>query len=204
MDFNSQYKVKESFGTIETHEVFLDALAQTKEADLGISEKKFEVKINAKVLYAMLVVFFMVASVLFGKTFYLQIVEGNALSIISQNNKGKIDLVRPERGIIYDVNFKKLVLNAPAYDVVCDKKSFSESPNKPIPTLETMANIVGRPYADLYTQITTSETAKVLVAENVEQKKLLVLEANLHAMPGCTIEKNTVRNYLFGSISTTK
>ena len=34
-----KYKISHSPGSIETHEVFLDKLARTKEEDLGISEK---------------------------------------------------------------------------------------------------------------------------------------------------------------------
>src|SRR3989344_5982341 len=123
MDF-SKYKIKESIGSIETNEIFLDTLAHKKEEEFGLSEKKLEVKIKEKLIYSIFAVFLLIALVLFGKTLYLQTFEGKQLYNLSQNNKGKISLIRPERGIIYDKNMKKLVWNSPAYDVICDKKNF--------------------------------------------------------------------------------
>ncbi len=40
MDIN-KYKIKKSNADIETHHVFLDTLAHSKEEEMGIFEKKF-------------------------------------------------------------------------------------------------------------------------------------------------------------------
>ena len=52
----SKYKIKESLGNLETHEVFLDTLAHQKEEEFGIFEKKFEVKIKERIIY---IIFFL-------------------------------------------------------------------------------------------------------------------------------------------------
>ena len=124
MKFKSKYKIKESIGDIETHEVFMDSLAHVKEEELGISEKKFEVKIKEKIIYAMFGLFFLLAAFLLSKTFYLQIFQGKELAAISESNKARISSIRPERGIIYDKNLTKLVQNSPAFDLVCDKRNY--------------------------------------------------------------------------------
>src|SRR3989344_9195915 len=111
MNLRSKYKVKNSGGNIETHEIFLDNLARRKEEELGLSEKKLEVPLKERIIYALFVVFLLVIFTFAVKTFYLQVVEGKKFFISAQNNKGKISLIRPERGIIYDRNLKKLVLN---------------------------------------------------------------------------------------------
>ena len=57
MNFYSKYKIKRLPGSIETHEVFLDKLAQIEEENLGITEKKLEVPLAEKVPYILLVIF---------------------------------------------------------------------------------------------------------------------------------------------------
>src|SRR5437870_1017157 len=123
----SKFKIKKSASDIETHHVFLDTLAHSREAELGISEKKFEVPLSKTIIYLMFGIFFFLAIGLFSKTFYLQIINGEKLYTLSENNKGNIDLISPERGIVYDKNLKRLVLNSPAYDLVCNKKNFYDA-----------------------------------------------------------------------------
>jgi len=196
----SHLKIKESSVNIETHEVFLDKLAHQREEEFGFSEKKFEVKIKGKLLYSIFVLFFIFSIILFFKTFYLQIFEGNKLYAIAENNKGKVNLVRSERGIIYDRNFKKLVLNAPAYDFVCDKRNFSRYQPQSLREIEIMSEVLGKNYSEIEDLIGKSEELKVLVSENLNQEMLLVLETKMNDLPDCQIEKNTIRNYLMGPV----
>lgn len=196
-----KYKVKKSFGDIETHEVFLDKLAHEKEEEFGVSEKKFEVKIKEKLIYMIFGLFFIVSALLFSKTFYFQIIEGKQLYAISQNNKGKINLIRPERGIIYDKNLKKLVSNSPAYDLVCDKKSMSlDENNGRSKEIGGIAQILRKSFTEIESEIINSEESKVLIAPNIDHQTLLVLEVRSSEFPNCQIEKNTVRDYAMGPL----
>jgi len=198
--YDSKYKIKESFGSLETHEVFLDTLAHQKEEELGITEKKFEVKIKEKIIYFIFGLFFLVSLVLFYKTFYLQVFQGAVLHRASESNKAKISLIRPERGIIYDVNLKKLVMNSPAYDFVCDKRNFIAGSSEYIKELATISEITGMAMQELSEVITQSQESKVLILENIDHEVLLVLEARIDELPDCKIEKNTMRNYTLGSV----
>ena len=83
MNFN-KYSIKRSSVDIETHEVFLDDLAHQKEAELGISEKKFEVRIKEKFIYAIFVLFFLATFLLFTATFYLQVIQGDDLYTLAE------------------------------------------------------------------------------------------------------------------------
>lgn len=195
-----RYKVRRDSVDIETHEVFLDTMAKTKQAEMGISEKRFEVKIKERIIYAIFGIFFVATLVLFSKTFYLQVVEGKHLLVLSQSNKGKVDLIRPERGIIYDKNLKKLVLNAPAYDLVCDKRNIYQSSEESIQKMKNIASVLGKDYAEIESQITNSEDPDIVIAQNLSQENLLVLEAKIGEIPDCQIEKNTDRKYAFGPI----
>lgn len=200
MDLYRKYKVKESVGDIETHEVFLDSLAKNKEEEFGLSEKKFEVKIKEKIIYVIFGLFFVFAAVLFSKTFYLQIIQGSQLHSLSENNKGRIGLVIPERGIIYDSNLKKLVSNFPAFDLLCDKRTFSAANEEFAREIALLSRVLKKDADQIKGEINASEQFEVVLSENIEQETLLVLEAKMGDLPDCHIEKNTVRNYAFGPI----
>ncbi len=196
----SKYKIKQSHGDIETHHVFLDTLANKKSEELGFSEKKFEVPLSKTMIYVLFGFFMIFTLILFGKTFYLQTFKGKQLFIASQNNKGNINVINAERGIIYDSRGVKLVLNAPDFDLVCDKRKFSDTnPNAPI-EISTIAHILSKDPAEISDTFITSNTVKVLVSENIPQQTLLVLEAKMGDLPNCMIEKNTLRNYVMGPI----
>jgi len=109
-------------------------------------------------------------------------------------------LIIPERGIIYDSNFKKLVSNSPAFDLVCDKQHFSISSNEVENEIKDIALIVEKDPNELKGKIETSVSPKVLVAENISHENLLVLETRINDFTGCRLQQNTERNYLYGPI----
>ncbi|MEK7664079.1 MAG: penicillin-binding protein 2 [Patescibacteria group bacterium] len=198
MNWN-KYKIKKALGNIETHEVFLDKLAHVKEEELGLSEKKLEVKIKEKIIYTILGLFFLITSILFFRTFYWQVINGKTLRNIADNNKGKISIIRPERGIVYDKNFKKLVLNSPAYDLVCDKRNFSDS-GDPVKEVENLSKTLNEDFNTIENKIASSLDSEVLISENLSHENLLVLESKISELPSCKIETNTKRDYVMGSI----
>lgn len=194
------YIVKEQGGNIETQEVFLDAMAHAKEREGGLSEHKLEVKISETIIYALFGIFAALTILLFFKTFYWQVAQGEKLSAMAKNNTGRIDFLPAPRGIIYDKNLKKLVSNAPAFDVVCDKKSTALTPDNSSREIEEIAAVAGVDSADLQDQISQPQQPNVLVAENISQQTLLVLEARAADFPDCRIQKNTARNYAAGPV----
>ncbi len=195
-----KYKIKQSHSDIETHHIFLDMMAHTKENELGIGEKKFEIPLSKNLIYLLYGLFLICAFILFSKSFYLQIIAGKQMYSISENNKGKIGLILPERGIIYDSNGKKLVLNAPDFNLVCDKRDFLQTSPETQQEIEIMAEVLSKPSVEIKDIINISEDSKVLIYENIPQEVLLVLETKMPSLPNCYIEKNTIRHYVMGSI----
>lgn len=195
-----KYKIKRAAEELETHHVFLDALAHSREEAMGITEKKFEVPLGASTIYLLFGFFFVCSLILFSKTFYLQVIDGKQLYIASENNKGKINLIPAPRGIIYDSNGVKLVLNSPDFNLVCDKRNFIQSSPKSMSQISVMSAVLGQPEAQISAAINASEESKVLMLENIPQETLLVLEAKMNELSDCHIEKNTLRNYVMGPI----
>jgi penicillin-binding protein 2 len=194
------YKIKGFDNNIEPHEVFLDKLAHVKEEEFGITEKKFEVPLAGALAYLIFAGFFIIAIVFFFRVFSLQVIDGKKIAIEAENNKGSANLIVPERGIIYDKNFQKLVINSPAYDLVCDRAFFSVSSPETLSQIKTVSEIFAEPQDNIVKKIQESNNTQVLVAENINHEKLLVLESRLGEIPNCNVTKDTARNYVFGSM----
>lgn len=190
--FHKKYKLKNKYFTdIEPHEVFLDSMAKNEELEAGFSAKKIEVPVKEKKAYLLMAVFSVIVILFFIKIFFLQIVNGNKFFILAENNKGKSAIIKPERGIIYDRNMKKMVSNSPDFDLVCDRKNLQN--------IDKLSEILKIDISELQNNINDSQEQNVLISENLSQEGLLVLEARIKEFPGCKITDNVIRNYLLGS-----
>ncbi len=202
------YRVKNSSVDIEPHEVFLDKLAQSKEDEFGLSERKFEVPLKERVSYFLFVVFLLLSIILFSKIFYFQIFEGKKLYVEAENNKGSVNLAVPTRGIIYDRNMTKLVLNSPAYDLVCDRAwleigaggSSGLASEEISQKVKEIAEAVGKNPQEVFDNIQNTVSSEVLIADNIGHEQLLLLETKINDFQGCSVRQNTARKYVYGPI----
>ena len=194
------YKIKKSLSDIEPHEVFLDKLAHSREDELGLSERRLEVPLKEKISYALLCGFFVLALILFSRVFYFQIIEGKKLFTEAENNKGSVNMIMPSRGIIYDKQMKKFVVNSPAYDLTCDRAHFSKSSEKISQEIKDISDSLSVSQQDVMSKIQSTDSSEVLLAENISQQGLLLLEAKINNITECKIQQNTARNYIYGSI----
>jgi len=196
--FLKNYKLKNKYSfDIEPHEVFLDNMAQKEEEQSGFSEKKFEIPLGNGKVYFVMSVFLIAVVLIFSKVFYLQIIQGQEFSVLAENNKGKITLIKPERGIIYDRNMKKLVANAPSFDLTCDRRDFDISGSEIYNKISNLAEIINKTPEELQNIINDSLEQNILIAENLTHDQIIVLEARISEFQGCKIENNIIRNYIF-------
>ena len=66
---------------------------------------------------ALIIGLFVVAAIILGKLFYIQIID-DEYKINSNNNSMVYDIIYPTRGIIYDRNGKIIVSNKVTYDIL--------------------------------------------------------------------------------------
>ena len=125
----SKFRIKRFGKEIEPQEILLDSLAQKKEREFGISEKKLEIPLSQKILRGFWFGFLILVLFLFAKTAQLQILEGETFSQRSEENRFVIRLIQAQRGVIYDKDLNQLVFNKPSFDFVCDGKVVSENLN---------------------------------------------------------------------------
>ena len=189
-------KIKLGSGEIiEPEEVFLDNLAQKKEEDLGISEKKFEIPLSKRILQGFYFISIILLLILFSKSFYFQIIQGKEFSQKSKNNSEKLIFERPDRGVIYDKNDELLVSNLPSFDLVVDRRDLPKDELEKTKVIKNVSKIINTDSETLETQINNITSPVMLVSENLEHETLLKLEPKINDLPGFYIEKNTTRDY---------
>jgi len=194
-------KIKRPFvSDLEPHEIFLDNLAQKKEAELGISEKRFEVPLSGRILK----IFFFSAMVLifslFFKTFQLQALRHKDFLVRAQENKFIIRSIQSSRGVIYDSKGVQLVFNKSSFDLVVDKREMPEFEPERNEVLAEISTILGVNADDLKEKLSLSKDDQVLISENLDQQKLILLETKIVDLPGFEIKKNYTRDYKDGSV----
>ena len=125
----SKFRIKKFEQELEPQEIFLDSLAQKKEREFGISEKKLEIPLSQKILRGFWFGFLILVLLLFAKTAQLQILEHETFIQRSEENRFAIRLIQAQRGVIYDQDLNQLVFNKPEFDFVCDGQVVSENLN---------------------------------------------------------------------------
>jgi len=194
-------KIKRPFSPdLEPHEIFLDNLAQKKEAELGISEKRFEVPLSGRILKVFLLFAVVLIFFLFFKTFQLQVLRYKDFLVRAQENKFIIKSVQSSRGVIYDSKGIQLVFNKSSFDLVVDKKELPGSDLERKRILAEISMILGTNSDDLEKKLSLFQNDQVLVSENLDQQKLILLETKITDFPGFEIQKNYARDYKEGSV----
>lgn len=186
-------KVKMSFREeIEPHEVFLDKLSQEKEDDF---KEKFEVPLSQKKILTLKIIFLILFLVVLGKTFQLQVLEGQKFLSQALENKERSYQIRAPRGIIYDKKMNRLVFNKPAYDLICDKRDLPRTEIEKVKIIEEVAEILNEDKELILKTINEAEFSVIPISENLPHQILVVLETRIKGLTGFRVEENTVRYY---------
>ncbi len=185
---------------IEPQEVFLDNLAQKKEEELGISEKKFEIPLPQKIIKGFLVLSIILIFILFGKTFQLQIFNNKELSAQARENKFIVSSLQASRGVIYDSNGNQLVFNKPSFDLILDKKKLPQTEEDRKNILKAISEIIKQNQEDLEKKINSTKDQIVFVLENLDYQTLILLKTKIDDFPAFEIRRNSSRDYKDGKI----
>ncbi|MBU0547020.1 penicillin-binding protein 2 [Patescibacteria group bacterium] len=197
---NFKRKEIQTMPSLEPQEILLDKLAKKKAIELGVSERKFEVPLSPSVLQLTYLLFLILISALFYRTFQLQVIRGQEFFDLAERNKYIIYQIKATRGIIYDQNMEQLVSNQPAFNLLCYKSNLPEDELKKIDILEKVANILQIDFQNLEEKINNSQDNQLSVADNLSHQQLLILETEINDLIGFEIEKNYIRQYKDGNI----
>jgi len=194
-------KLKTNFHEdIEPQEILLDKLAQKREEEIGVSEKKLEVLLPKIVLQGIFIVFSILVFLFFARIFYFQVIEGKNLSKLAEQNKFIIYSIQANRGIIYDKDLKPLVFNLPSFDLVLKKNYLPESDIEKKKILNKISQILKIDPKEIENSINQSPDSEIIIARNLDHQALIVLEARSGEFPGFEIKRNSIRDYIDGEV----
>jgi len=189
-------KIKRIFEKdIDPHDVLIDSLAQKKEEEIGITEKKFEVPLSKRILWFFLVFNLILILILFIKTFQLQVLNNKEYVAKADENKFIFSSIKAERGIIYDKDMNQLVFNEPNFDLVLNKKNLPEDQNEKIRVIKEVSEILGVDFNEIEKKIEEDQNQQILISENIDHQSLIVFETRIDELPGFRAQKSSTRFY---------
>lgn len=181
---------------IEFHEILLDKLAQKK----ALSEEKIEKPILNKISFRFFFFVFLLFFILFAKTFYFQIINGENFAVLAQRNKFIIRQIQAERGVIFDQSLNQLVFNRPSFDLVLNIEELPKDKGERLRVLKEVSEIIEKDIGLLEEKIKKDDLHQVLISENLSHQTLILLEARISNLFGFEIQRNIVRYYQDGEM----
>ncbi|MFD2229326.1 penicillin-binding protein 2 [Alkalimarinus sediminis] len=153
-----------------------------------------------RAILAMLLIIVM-ASVLVVRVYYLQVVDYEHYTTLSDKNRMQLQSVAPTRGLIYDRNGILLADNQPVFSVSIVKErvedlektiakigSIIELSDEQIKRFDKRLNNRRKPYEP------------VPLKSKLSEREIARLSVNRHLLPGVEVEAELVRNYPYGEL----
>ncbi len=152
-----------------------------------------------------LVTFF---ALLFARTAYLQVWQGEHYRDIANNNRTRVIVIPAHRGIITDRNGLDLAENVPAFHLLALPKDF---PNEPTDTVQTdnqalfkaVAQELAISETNLKDKLATADPdEQILLTDDIAYDRAMAFLAHPDSFPGFTLELAEERHYFTGAIAT--
>lgn len=198
--FDSRFKVEKFGKEIDPSEILFDSLARRREGQIGISEKKLEISISQGVLKGFLIGFVLILILIFGKTFQLQVLEGETYAALAKENQFSVRFIQAERGVIYDQNMMQLVSNRPSFDLMVLVNDLPQNEDARNTVIDKAAEVIDIESQVVKDKINASNSTEIILAENLSHQNVVLFEAKREELSGFVIVDNAERDYLTGPI----
>ena len=195
-----KYKVKRKYrDDIGPEEIFLDS-QRLRESPDGEREK-IEKPIKESALKFLLVIIAITLGLLFLKSLQLQVIKGNYWRSLADENRIRSYPIRPLRGIIYDKNKIPLAINIPKLDLVATPADLEKNENLG-QVIDRLSLALEKPREEIEKKIKDNSALSypIIIEENIEREKALLLESNFNDVPEISIVKNSFRQYENGAV----
>ena len=180
---------------IEPQEIFLDKMAQKKEEEMGITEKRIEVPLSFRVNVLFWIFCILGIFILFFLTFNFQIMNNEKYLVLAEKNKFIFHELAAIRGIIYDQNGNQLVYNKPGFDLVFERGEFPDCDLEKERVIGEILKIIKK-NKDEITEIINSD--EFVILKNIKHETLIILKSRIDSLPGFKIEQSFIREYVEG------
>ncbi|MBD3359910.1 MAG: penicillin-binding protein 2 [Candidatus Buchananbacteria bacterium] len=154
-----------------------------------LSEKKINI---------FLILIFLGLSLLFVRTFQLQVVKGEHYVQLAEINRTVEKPVLAARGLIYDKNKQPLVKNVPIFDALILPKDLSLNTGKRAEQIELICQVINQDknkIAELLNEYPRNFKYFLTIRENIDYQDALLLKIKAQQIPGLYIETRNQREY---------
>lgn len=132
------------------------------------------------------------------RLWYLQVISGETLRQRSENNRIRVQEIKPLRGLILDTKGRILVDNQPSFDV----SIIPEATKDILAVLGKLEDLNVQSDAQRYRKVASTRTDRpfvpVKLERNIGRDKLAVVETHSLNLPGVIIDIVPVRKYIYG------
>ncbi|EAR62983.1 penicillin-binding protein 2 [Neptuniibacter caesariensis] len=137
--------------------------------------------------------------VLAGRMYYLQVVEHERFSAMSEDNRVQLQPVPPTRGLIYDRNGILLADNRPSYSVTLLKEEMKDL-DKTLADLSELIPITEREISRFKKRLKQRRRPfqSVPVRFRLTEEEIAKISVNYHRLPGIRVEAELIRYYPYG------
>lgn len=152
--------------------------------------------IPEKKIIGLFLIFCLAILMLFSRSFYLQIVRGKYYRHLAEGNRIRLDVIKANRGLIYDRFGKPLVKNISYFFLYISPEFLPSEENQRQQFLQTLADILNIDKQELENRLDNSKDEdKILVYENVPYETAIRLMIMSETNPALTINFEPRRQY---------
>ena len=138
---------------------------------------------------------------LFGRLFFLQIVEGERFTYLSENNRIRLKKVPGTRGMVFDRRGQLLVDSRPSFDLLFVPEDTSD----PEQTLSQLARFLGREEGELLDLLQENKSRppfqEIVLGRDLDWPSVVAVETHQLELPGVTLRTRPRRSYLANSMA---
>src|SRR5581483_8110911 len=133
---------------------------------------------------------------LFGRLLYLQVLDGERYTYLSENNRIRLKKVPGTRGMVRDRRGQLMVDSRPSFDLLF----VPEDSDQPEQTLRSLARYLGRPEEELVKPFKDdkyrSPFDEIVLGRDIDWRSVVVVESHQLDLPGVSLRTRPRRNYL--------
>jgi penicillin-binding protein 2 len=140
-------------------------------------------------------------AVLLARVYFLQVVEHDRYTSMSEKNRVQLQPVAPTRGLIYDTHGVLLADNRPSYSVTILKEEVGSHLDETLDELRSIIDISDKEVERFRKRLNQRRRPyeTVPVRFRLTEEEIARLAVNYHRLPGVQVEADLIRYYPYGS-----
>ncbi len=135
---------------------------------------------------------------LFARLWYLQMVLGEGMRVLSENNRIRLHRVQATRGTVVDRQGRVLIDSRPSFDAVLVPEDAQDLEL----TIENLGGLIGQPTAELHELLKASGRAPfqdITIKRDLSFEEVAAIETHQLDLPGVSLQITPRRSYPYGS-----